>query len=79
MWWTWWDAKAFNLKQSVMQAEAIGFDEVTSHQARVAAIFARQDLVQVYSLLSSLNQQIATVKLLLLAILTALAVIAYRM
>jgi hypothetical protein len=80
--WTWWDAKAFNHRQEVQRVDAMGDsheNDFTAHNVRRAVVYARRDLVLAHSLLSSLNQQIRAVKLLLFAILMTLGVIAYRL
>ncbi len=68
----WWERRASALQQAVRVSEDEISEPHSEDDAHRAAVHARQDLVLVVSHLSSLNRQIATIKL-LLAALTAIA------
>lgn len=67
----WWDRAAGTLQRNVRQDEWGAGEEPTEEEARRANVHAREDLILVVSLLSSLNRQLETIKvgvLLLLAL-----------
>lgn len=70
---TWWDHKAGRLQQSVRSAEIEmpAMDMYEEQAIKRAIIHTREDVVMIYSQLSSLNSQVRTVKW-LLAIIAAL-------
>lgn len=77
----WWDDKAARLQQSVRSGEAdqrnlIEYDE---QDARVAIVHTRQDTVMIFSQLSSANQQLRSIRVLLLVVVVLLTLVLIRL
>jgi hypothetical protein len=75
-----YDQKAAELQSAVIHSESkkvysIAYDEETTKQS---IVHARQDIVLLVSHLSSINDQMASIRCLLLLILCALAFFVYR-
>lgn len=64
---SWWDRRAGRLQDSVKSAESDmpAIDMYEDQAIKRAIVHSREDLVLVYSQLSSLNSQVRTVKWLL--------------
>jgi hypothetical protein len=71
----WWDKKAGDLQRTVRLSEDEIGEAHSAADARRATVHGRQDLILITSYLSSLNRQIATIKV-LLSVLTVLVALA---
>ena len=71
---SWWDQKAASLQQGVRHDELRHGHEYGDSEVKRATVHAREDIVLIVSRLSSVNQQLASIRYTL--ILFVLAVIA---
>ena len=68
----WWDKKAVQLQESVRGSERERDWISSDEHAKTAVVYTRHDMIMVVSYLSSLNRQLATIKI-ILTIVTAIA------
>lgn len=54
----WWDKRAGILQAMVRESEASKGDEYTDDELRQSVVHAREDIVMITSLLSSINRQL---------------------
>ncbi len=62
---SWWDEQAGQLQKMGIKSEFDKEEVYSDEQVRMATVYTRQDIILIVSLLSSLNQQIRTVKYIL--------------
>jgi hypothetical protein len=79
----WWNERAAELQRGVKSEERsqleTGIGSYTDEEARQAVVHARQDIVMVYSLLSSANQLLASIRFTLIVLtLIVIAVIVLK-
>lgn len=75
----WWADKAEALQDRVRNREAERGIDYADEDVRRATVHTREDIVLVVSLLSSVNRQLSTIKLLLVFLLAGVAWIAFKL
>ena len=74
----WWDVNAAQLQQEVRISEGGKRESYSEEDSRRAAVYSREDLIVLVSLLSSLNRQVSYIKLMLAVLTVVIACAAIR-
>ncbi len=75
----WWDMEAGRLQQAGRLTEGEKDELYSDEEVNRAVVYTREDLIMVVSYLSSLNRQIATIKVILAALLAVAGYAAFRL
>ena len=75
---SWWDKTAGELQQSVRAAEQELIEDYSDEKVRQQIVHTREDIVAIYSYMSSANKHLGAIKVLLLVAIAVLVYIAVR-